>query len=422
MYIAWAIPNRGGEVGTWVQVAAVALLALTPGWSRRQVAADACPTASQLSLTAVTTRSGAMSGLDLGSLTSFGNAGGPDLYSVTVFPHQGAYTFKLSVMVKLIPTDPQVGQSCVDPYESDLGGHGCWLQKQTTVPLHVVDPSAPAAGYGGLRGPWSRTSSQMQSVPKEPGGIEPDQSPFKQLVSRTGSIPAGQFLMKFELLCEDGQVIGGTTRTLGGLYQPAQVPNLLFPGQDASTGFPELLQPRPTFLWSGNLDGLNFGGSAPYRLSVWEVHASQSVDEAEQSRTTFQKNVFGSPLVWPAEWPSLEEGKKYVWRVDALVRGLSDSWRPSRTFGFQIPTKSTQPPLLGQEAADGTPDQNEMLRLLAALAGAQRYRIDPVLRSALPDPSTLRINGRPASLEQLRVLYQRSLDQQLTTEFVGQAP
>jgi len=169
-------------------------------------------------------------------------------------------------------------------------------------------------------------------------------------------------------------------------------------------------------------------------LSVWEVPDGSSLDDAQSRNPIRTTQISRGPVVWPSAWPPLEAGKKYVWRVDALMHGITDDWLPSSTWGFTVPSPSTatQSGSSGAVATaaaavsiplvSGTAEQNEILQLLAVLAGQYRPNVEGELRTKLPDPSSLTIGGRPATLDDLRSLVQDYLSGRTLVHSAGVAP
>jgi hypothetical protein len=105
-----------------------------------------------------------------------------------------------------------------------------------------------------------------------------------------------------------------------------------------------------------------------------------------------------------------------VWRVDALKRGLADDWLPSELFGFTLQSGAPSTPLPTE--IQGSVEQSELLRLLANLAGPHRPRVEGILRSNLPDPQSIQLDGKTADIARLRDLLRELQMQKISVEAV----
>jgi hypothetical protein len=185
----------------------------------------------------------------------------------------------------------------------------------------------------------------------------------------------------------------------------------------------------PTFVFAGNLDGVDLGGEEPYRLSIWEIHDDEPMGEVLDRRPLRSVKVDHSPVPWDPSWPALEPGKRYLWRVDAILRGTAVDWLPSTPFGFRIPDQTgasngvgtsqgdarldatlgvTLPP--GSGAPQPTPEQLEILQALSLIIGPYRPVLEDLVRTSLPDPYGLRIGNRPATRTEFQELVQDILE------------
>lgn len=431
------VPSMGRSPTAVVRLAVLfALVGRAPAvHARSSNHSTSCPNTTGLSLSASAPRlESAMTHVTLASMASFGTASGPAFYNVVVTNSSSQpQVFRLAVELKFIPSDPAIASSCADLYP-ELG-QGCWIQRQSTYDITV-----PA------RGSWIKSSNQINRLVT--GGIGGEDNPFRSMVNRQGEIPGGKIRLYLGLICPapEGDPMGEPYSSIQkppgtewwgpvtGTYQPVQSPRLLSPGGPVGDGFPALVMNPPMFVFAGNLDRVAMGGNQPYRLSVWEFPEGSSLDDVQSRNPARTTQISRGPVVWPSAWPPLEAGKRYVWRVDALMHGITDDWLPSATWAFAVPSSSmqTQSGTSGAVATaaaavsiplvSGTAEQNEILQLLAVLAGQYRPNVEGELRTKLPDPSSLRIGGRPATVDDLRSLVQDYLSGRTSVHSAGVAP
>ncbi|MBK9578149.1 MAG: hypothetical protein IPO40_13820 [Fibrobacteres bacterium] len=397
---------------SWVLRWSVGLIAsLQPAWAG---VTTACP-AGGVTLAVQSSRlPGTLTSIDLSMLVSSPQAGS-DLFALALQPAPAFHgIISLQIEIKAVPSDPSL--TCPDAYPMTGVGQGCWLQRQVVdgIALTGVDANVPGLWAGAPRGARWYTASQLARMPKRSAGeIAAASSPFHDLVSRLGSVPAGQVNLRFTVLCEGKEIASSALR---GDYRPVERPVLLMPGGPVRSGYRSVGSAAPTFAWNGSLNGVDLRGSGAYRLSVWELAEGTSVEEMiarlPQRTLTTSNSVVG----WPSSWPILEPGKRYVWRVDALKRGLADDWLPSEVFGFTLQNASPTIGLPGQ--FQGSAEQSELLRLLAALAGSHRPKVEGLLQSSLPDPYSLQLGGKAVDLERLRDLVRQVQLQKLKVEGV----
>ena len=432
MFLEIACRPRFSRMRSFLAGCAVVLVAASESSARRAtgVVAATCPQSPGLTFQAAAPQLGqVLTHVTVATMASFGTASGPAFYSVSVHNGSGSSaTFRLVVELKFIPSDPSLASSFADPYPD--GESGCWIQRQSTYDI-TLDANKD----------WTKTSNQVNRFVT--GGISGDDSPFRSLLDRTGDIPAGRMILTLGLACStDGQdpmdasnssisrIPGTDWLNFSGTYQPARSPQLVSPGAPSGSGFPALVASPPVFVFSGNLDRAYTGGTAPYRILVWELPADASLDQVQSVLPTRTLEVRRGVVPWPTSWPALEPGKRYVWRVDALLHGVTDDWLPSSTWEFSVPYPASPAGSSGANLSatasqvmipqvSGTPEQNEMAQLLALLAGPFRPGVEPELRTKLPDPSSLLVAGRPATLEELRNLVQDVLAGRLSVRAAG---
>lgn len=372
--------------------------------------------------------SGTMTQMSMASLFANGAQPTGNLVTVSVVNTDTTqHTFRLLFELKAIPASQRIRESCTDLLPEE-GGQGCWVQRKILANVTLGPGEA-----------WVRTSSMLENEPFQNKGIEATTSPFQRMVAREGQIPPGALYLNVALLCpyttggyEDMQrrstddlcKYGSTNRSeypFITTFQPTQPVQNLMPGSLASQGFQQIQTTTPTFVFAGNLDGFDLGGESPYRISIWEVRTGESVGEAMDRRPVRTATIDRSPVAWRGEWTPLENDKRYVWRVDAILRGLTNDWLPSDPFGFVTPTpapedKSRARASLGvsiaptTDAPHPTPEQLEILEQLALIIGPYRPVLEELIRTSLPDPFSLRIGANPASRTDFRNLVQEILD------------
>lgn len=394
-------------------------------FARSTEATGTCNSAQALRLTANAPllSSGALTQLNMASLLSSSSGGSSNLVTVTVTnPSKDPQSFRMLFELKAIPADPRLRESCLDPIP-EAGGQGCWIQRKmlTTTTL----------GPGET---WVRTSSMLESESYQGKSIDPDHSEFQKLLVREGFIPPGAIYLNVGLMQplqaglgqENIRILPTSQLPVDTCawtplhqfvanYQPTQSPTLLSPGSSTSDGYEQTASATPTFVFAGNLDGFDLGGESPYRLSIWEIHENETLSEALERRALRSAKVARSPVTWDPGWPALEPGKRYLWRVDAILRGTAVDWLPSTPFGFRIPNPSTGAGT-GSSSGDGrsqatlgvslppgsgtpqaTPEQLEILQALSLIIGPYRPVLEQLVRTSLPDPYGLRLGMRPAT-------------------------
>lgn len=357
---------------------------------------------------------GTLTSIDLASLTS-GPIAGTELFSLFLQPAETFHSLvSLSVEIKAVPTDPQY--TCPDAYPMVGVPQGCWLQRQTTDQITLVGTQAQLNGLSAnaARGPKLYTASQLARMPKRrEGDISSQNSPFQALVSRLGGVPAGQIHLRFSVNCEGKEL---ASATLKGDYRPVERPTLVMPGGAVRDGFQPVATATPSLVWNGSLTGVTLRNGASYRVTVWEIPEGQSLEDALARQSMRATLTSSSMLSWPPTWPILEQGKRYAWRVDALKRGLTDDWLASDVFGFVLQNLTPITPLPTE--VKGTAEQSELLRLLMSLAGPQRSKVEAALRSNLPDPLSMQLDGKTVDLERLREMVRDLQQQKISVEGV----
>jgi hypothetical protein len=393
----------------------------------RSAVASGCPSGQALRLTAQAPllSTGALTQLNMANLFSISS--GSNLVTVTVVnPAPQLQSFRLLFQLKAIPADPRLRESCIDPLPSE-GGQGCWIQRKMLT-TRTLQPGEV----------WVRTSGMLEAEDYQGKAIDPETSPFQKLLAREGAIPPGAIYLSVALMeplasgrgQENIRVIPTSELPLDtcaeapvqsfvASYQPTQSPTLLSPGASAAEGYQSTASSTPTFVFAGNLDGVDLGGEEPYRLSIWEVHENESMGETLDRRALRSARVDRSPVPWDPSWSALEPGKRYLWRVDAILRGTGIDWLPSTPFGFRIPDlagassevgTSTGDATLGVSLPSGsgapqpTSEQLEILQALSLIIGPYRPVLEELVRSSLPDPYGLRIGNRPATLAEFQDL------------------
>lgn len=399
----------------------------------RSAAASGCSPSEALRLMAQAPllSSGVLTQLNMGSLFSIASEGTGNLVTVTVMnPAPRPQSFRLLFQLKAIPSDPELRASCDDPMPSE-GGSGCWIQRKMLTNRTLGPGEA-----------WTSTSGMLESESYQGKAIDPETSPFQKLLAREGSIPPGAIFLSVVLMEPLDSTHGqenirifptselpvdtcaeSPRQQFVASYQPTQAATLLSPGSPAAEGYQQMASATPTFVFAGNLDGVDLGGESPYRLSIWEIHENEPLGEALDRRPLRSVKVDRSPVPWDPSWPALEPGKRYLWRVDAILRGTAVDWLPSTPFGFRIPNQTGASSGVGTSVGDArldatlgvvlppgsgapqpTPEQIEILQALSLIIGPHRPVLEDLVRTSLPDPYGLRIGNRPATRTEFQEL------------------
>lgn len=384
-------------------------------------------------------QSGAITKLDLSWFGIEGSAAGPSFYVLNIHNSDDKeHSVRLMIEQKATPASPGAREACKEP---------CWLQREITIPFKVPAKSTVV-----------KTSRDLFRTEFENGGIEAASSPFKSLIGRLGYIPSSYLELRFRLLCENMDSKQTRARTLDDaqlepytiasasisadkplgpdsketpFYQATETPDLLSPGAPPSEGSPEVLTQTPTFIFQSELASpivVYPEGESKFTLELWSLPGGTKPTEVIERTPTAKHSTSSSIVPFPSDWPVLEEGRSYVWRVKANLRGPVRDYRVSELHQFTVSSgiRSGGAPSLFQSQSDLlfaaeqaeldrridalqaslgksrtlSPEERRLFRALFLILGDDP-RLAQLMASEAPDLDHLRVDGNPISLETL---------------------
>lgn len=384
-------------------------------------------------------QSGAITKLDLSWFGIEGSAAGPSFYVLSIH-NSGDVDYKVRLLIEqeATPAASSAREACGSP---------CWLQREITLPFTVAAKSSVV-----------KTSRDLFRTEFEPGGIEASSSPFKSLIGRLGYIPSTYLKLRFRLLCEymDSKQTRARTITDGELqeytiasdaidaeqplgpdqskipfYQATETPDLLSPGAPPSDGLVEILTASPTFVFQSELASpivVYPESESKFTLELWQLPEGAKASEVIERTPKASHSTNTTVIPYPGSWPALEEGKTYVWRVKANLRGPIRDFRTSEIHQFTVSSRmlsggassvfqSQQDLLFSAEQAEIdrridalqaslgksrtlSPEERRLFRALFMILGDDP-RIADLMANETPDLDRLRVDGNPVSLETL---------------------
>ena len=192
----------------------------------------------------------------------------------------------------------------------------------------------------GRPGPFTFTNRDIEL--DENGLNENIRQEFIDYAYDRGVFPPGTFVFRVKLEA-DGTIVsedeGFVTTTNPGDQLDLNVPGVPF-GQEAEPSF----NPFPLFQW--------FAEARTYDFAVYEVLPGQtSADEVTAGRPIYQRQgLTETTLVYPTSAEALEPGRRYAWRVEAIIlTAFGEERRTSEVYWFEI----AAPP--GTEEETSTP-------------------------------------------------------------------
>lgn len=312
---------------------------------------------------------------------------------------------RLIVGILVTPTDPKLAAEC--------GAGGCWAEEEITKVLEI-----PANGTLAL------SSKDLYTSSYEPGGYDPANAPFRKLLSRLGRIPAADIKMFFGLTCEENKLnnrLRGKTwdelaeavkynhfapQVIESQYRPFDGVSLLQPG--GPEGFPEIWSTTPVFSFRSDIAGYeNYGSDKRFQLNLWTLAKGEGQAQAVGRRPDQTLDLDAPLVAWPGNWPPLRAGESYVWRVLARDRGPVSGWLASEPYGFRVAplgTAGVEGPAWINELEGLTPEQMRLLRLLARVMGPKVSVLEQAAREGKIDPASLKLDGKPLSVERLEAM------------------
>ncbi len=182
---------------------------------------------------------------------------------------------------------------------------------------------------------------------------------YEGLLLRTGSIPAGQYIICVEAVEEFSGEALSKECILHEVLHPS-APRLLVPADGAL-----LYEEYPVFNWLPPMP-LPVEADLRYRLKVVELLDGQNPHEAMESNPAWylEEEGFSPQLIYPLDARELEEGRMYAWQVQAMGGsgvpvGENDGkseihvFRREAVYGHYLRVLSPLSPCVGAIGADG---------------------------------------------------------------------
>jgi hypothetical protein len=331
---------------------------------------------------------------------------------------QGAPLFTLRIAPQLTPYADRLTLRLRVHADTNLAGN------PLASPLEAFDRISQPLNAGLIGIPL--TSGTVFGLDYQAGGIEFRNSDLYQLVATSGSVPPMNLRFEFSLFCSGAPVAeNGVNVRFESTAKLRYVRQLraLSPGTDiASPRSASIFTITPVFQISSDLLNDQVFEYAPgeSRLEVFLYELEEGQDPRDAFRgleyARFSADRF--PVVYPADQPGLIPGRRYAWRVRALLRGPESRYNYSNGLHFLVD------PRLDNQAGGG--DASSILsdpksgpgqvrygddyptRVMAALKiilGPGSHEVVTAGESKLiPAEGLIRLNGQPYSLEDLEKL------------------
>jgi hypothetical protein len=160
-------------------------------------------------------------------------------------------------------------------------------------------------------------------------------SRYRDIILRTGNAPSGDYTICISIRSETGDELGSDC-----IHQRVEIvspPTPVFPA-DGDTLYEEQ---SPTFTWTPPTP---VPQEVTYHLRIVEILGDQPPLEAMRQNPAWfeQKDIRTTSLQYPAQARKLESGKKYAWRVSALIAGESVE---SEVFHFVVARRRVVRPI-----------------------------------------------------------------------------
>ena len=384
-------------------LASIAFLA--PSGKASNASSSNCPESGQVELSvAAPSLEGTISRLSMSWFNVEQDGTSPIFFTATLKNNLATEAkVRLLVGIQVTPTDSRLtAKYCT--------GGTCWAEKEVTWPITV-----PAGGIKVLN------SNTLYSTSFEPGGIDPSNSPFRNLINGIGRLPQGQVKMQFALLCAKNSSAGkikssdlsslasfdgfGAPVVISTDYRPVNGVNLLQPG--APGEFPDIFTSSPTFNFQSDLASsanFDYKGEPRFLLELWQLKHGESFAQCLQRRPEQSTTLDQPTAAFPANWAPLQTGERYVWRVRARERGPIASWIDAEAFGFRLAPLSSVTDPDWMNGKNLTEDQKRLLRLLARILGSRAETLITLSQDGTPTVASLRQDGTPMTLEALEEL------------------
>ena len=153
----------------------------------------------------------------------------------------------------------------------------------------------------------------------EPIEVISSNSKYRGIVTRTGTVPSGDYeICVYAVDAATGEILGEDCleHTVERLSPP-----LLIAPTDEST----LADPLPIFTWTPPVPAPSGGARLLYRLRIAEVLGRQSPFDALRSNPPFfeQQNIRTPTFQFPGRARPFIDGRRYAWRITAYENGVA---------------------------------------------------------------------------------------------------
>ena len=328
---------------------------------------------------------------------------------------QGTPLFTLRIAPVLMPYADRLSLRVRVRADTNLAGN------PLASPVEAFDRTSTALNEGLVGIPL--TSGMVFNLDFQ-GGTDFRNSDFYQLVMTRRTVPAMNLRFEFSLFCSGIPVAENGTAVRfesEARFRYVRQVRALSPGSDISGGRPaSIFTLTPVFQVASDLLNDNVFEYAPgeARLEIFlhEVGEGQSPHDAFRGLEMARFAADRFPVPYPPDQPGLIPGRRYAWRVRALLRGPESRYSYSNGMQFVV-----DPRLDNSGSGDGErpttvsasragPGQirygdDYAKRTLAALKIILGPDHDMLPRDGLiPAQGLVRLNGRPFTLEELEKL------------------
>lgn len=340
---------------------------------------------------------------------------------------QGAPLFTLRIASQLLPYADRLSLRVHVSADTALGSGG-----PLSNPIEVFDQTTLPLNEGLVGVPL--TSGQVFGLDYQAGGgTDFRNSDLYAMTVERREVPQMNLRLEFSLFCSGAPVAENGVNVrfeTTAKVRYVRTVRALSPGTDVGSARPAtIFTLSPVFQISSDLFNDKTFEYAPgeSRLEVFLYELEEGQDPKDAFRglefARFPADQF--PAVYPAHLPGMQPGRRYAWRVRALLRGPESRYSYSNGLYFLVD------PRLDNSSGDPTNASSGILsapadipqqtrygddypaRVLAALKVILGPNYDVVTGPAgagkdkMPAQGLIRLNGQPYSLEELEKLAKR---------------
>lgn len=410
-------PSRGGSVRTSLAVAFAVLLtaasvltAQTPGPRQgvlvKRTDFTACSDNIQTGATALSVHAPLLrytiASFDPNWFNPETAQQGPPLFTLRLAPALAPFADRLTLRVRVRADTNLTGNPLANPIE---------MFDRTSAPLH--------AGLVGV----PLTSGVVFGIDYE-GGTDFRSSDFYDVVMTRRAVPPMNLRFEFSLFCAGVPVAenGAAVRfeSTAKLRYVRHV-RALSPGTDVGGSRPASIYTlTPVFRVTSDLLNDNMFEYAPnearLEIFLYELEDGQDPHDAFRGLEYARFPADRFPVVYPSDQPGLIPGRRYAWRVRALLRGPESRYSHSNGLYFKVDSRLdngagedastilSEPGASPAQVRYGDDHAKRTLAALKIILGPNYDAVAGAGESLIPAQGLIRLNGQPYSLEELEKL------------------